>query len=124
APSSAGRDNRSPKKTRASGIANIGAVDERTAATATPAYFTDATNSTELSTVRTLSAARRVRAAPSSRPRPPAAARAHGVAHSTSAASGNRIACAVTASVSRSGALTRTTETAQASDASVAVPTP
>src|SRR5438876_706643 len=115
---------RSPRKTRARGIANIGAVDESTAETATPAYLTDATNITELTAVRTLSAASRARAAPPIRPRPPAAARAHGVVHRTTAASGNRIACAVTASSSRSGALRKITETAQASDASVAVPTP
>src|SRR3989454_6052275 len=101
APSSAVRDRRSPRKTRARGIANIGAVDESTAETATPAYLTDATNITELTAVRTLSAASRARAAPPIRPRPPAAARAHGVVHRTTAASGNRIACAVTASSSR-----------------------
>src|SRR5213593_1755442 len=122
APTSAPRDSRSPKQTRASGIANIGAVDDSTAATATPAYLTLATNITELSAVTTPSTASRARAAPPIRPRP--AERAHGVAHSTIAARGNRIACAVTASISRSGGLTRTTETAQASDASVAAPTP
>src|SRR2546422_11165183 len=70
APSSAVRDRRSPRKTRARGIANIGAVDESTAETATPAYLTDATNITELTAVRTLSATSRARAAPPIRPRP------------------------------------------------------
>ncbi|PYN70696.1 MAG: hypothetical protein DMD93_02610 [Candidatus Rokuibacteriota bacterium] len=124
APSSAVRDSRSPKKTRASGIANIGAVDESTVETATPAYLTDATNITELSAVRTPSATSRTRAAPPVRPRPLAPTRAHGVAQSTIAASGNRIAWVVTASISRRGGLRRTAETAQASDASVAIPTP
>src|SRR5437867_3840636 len=124
APSSAVGDSRSPKKTRASGIANIGAVDESTVETATPAYLTDATNITELSAVRIPSATSRTRAAPPVRPRPLAPTRAHGVAQSTIAASGNRIACVVTASISRRGGLRRTAETAQASDASVAIPTP
>src|SRR5439155_1417791 len=83
---SAVRDSRSPKKTRASGIANIGAVDESTVETATPAYLTDATNITELSAVRTPSATSRTRAAPPVRPRPLAPTRAHGVAQSTIAA--------------------------------------
>src|SRR5207245_1447266 len=96
----------------------------------TPAYLTPATNITELSAVTTLRTASRARAAPPIRRRLPAAARAHGVAHSTSAASGNRIACAVIASISRRGALRRTTETAQASaasalaDAAVTAPAP
>src|SRR5256885_14022905 len=99
APTSAPRDSRSPKQTRASGIANIGAVDDSTVATATPAYLTPATNITQPRAGTTLNKASRPRAAPPIRRRLPAAARAHGVAHSTSAASGNRIACAVIASI-------------------------
>ena len=52
------------------------------------------------------------------------AARAHGVSQSTIEATGNRIACAVTGPISDSGGFTRTVETAQASDASAAAPTP
>src|SRR5437762_13577456 len=114
APSSAVRDSRSPKKTRASGIANIGAVDESTVETATPAYLTDATNITELSAVRTPSATSRTRAAPPVRPRPLAPTRAHGLPPRTIAARGNRTAWVVTASLSRTGRLRRPGETAPA----------
>ncbi|PYM32771.1 MAG: hypothetical protein DME15_12940 [Candidatus Rokuibacteriota bacterium] len=124
APSSAPSDSRSPRKTTASGIANMGAVDDSTVATATPACLTPATNITELTALRTLSPASRASTDGSRRRRPPSAPRAHGVTHSVAAASGSRIACAVTGSMSPSGDFRNTTETAHASAASVAVPTP
>src|SRR5436309_10839819 len=122
APRSARGVRRSPRKMTARGIANIGAVDESTEATATPAYLTPATNMTELTEVNAPSTAMRTRTARLLSASALGAERAQG--QSAVAASGRRIACAVTAFFSESGGLTRTVETAQASDASAAVPTP
>src|SRR6476661_3576571 len=104
---------RSSRKMTARGIANMGAVDERTEATATPACLTPATNMTELTdviaprmTMRICTVRLLIRSARG-------AERAHGVSQSTIEATGSRIACAVTGPISDSGGFTRTVETAQ-----------
>ena len=109
---------------KASGIPNIGAVADSTDATVTPAYLTPATNVTELTAVSAPRTAMRTRAPRELCASSRGAERAHGVTQRSAAASGKRIACAVTGFISASGGLTRTVETAQATEASVAVPMP
>jgi len=115
---------RSSRKITASGIANMGAVDERTEATATPACLTAATNMTELTDVIAPRTTMRTRTPRLLLANVLGTARAHGVSHSTIEATGSRIACAVIGLISASGGLTSTVETAQASDAIAAAPTP
>src|SRR5262245_10293815 len=117
-------DRRSPRKMTPSGMANIGATDERMLPTATPAYLMPATYSTELKMVRTDSAAMRVRIGRPPLISAPTAPRAHGVAHSTAAATGNRTACAAAGLISESGAFIRSGETPHATQATPAVATP
>src|SRR5215475_6746633 len=109
-PARARRVRRSLRKITARGMANIGAVEERTEATATPACLTPATNMTELTEViaprirmRTCTARLLMRKARG-------AERAHGVSQSIIEATGRRIACAVTGPISDSGGFTRTVE--------------
>src|SRR5437867_10095139 len=109
---------------KASGIPNIGAVADSTDATVTLAYLTPATKVTELMAVSPPRTATRRRAPRELCANSRGAERAHGVTQSSAAASGKRIAWAVTGFISASGGLTSTVETAQATDASVAVPTP
>src|SRR5262249_8803043 len=123
-PAKARRVMRSSRKMTASGIVNIGAVDERTEATATPACLTPATNMTELTEVIAPRTRIWIFTARSLRAKAPGTERAQGVIHSTIEATGRRIACAVVALISASGGLTRTVETAHASEASAAAPTP
>src|SRR5262249_55234277 len=115
---------RSSRKITASGIANIGAVDESTEATATPACLTAATNMTELTDVIAPRTTMRTRTPRLLLANVVGTSRAHGVTHSASEATGSRIACAVVGLISASGGLTSTVETAQASDAIAAAPTP
>src|SRR5256885_14176595 len=109
---------------KASGIPNIGAVADSTDATVTPAYLTPATKVTELTAVSAPSTATRTWAPRELCARSRGAERAQGVTQSSAAASGKRIAWAVTGVISASGGLTSTVETAHATEASVAVPTP
>src|SRR5207249_9603321 len=92
-------------------------VAERTEAMATPACLTPATNMTELTEVIAPRIAIRIFTARPLLANAPGTERAHGVSQSTSAATGNRIACAVVALISESGGLTSTVATAQASEA-------
>src|SRR5499433_2669 len=115
---------RSFRKTTANGIANIGAVEERTEATATPACLTPATNMTELTEVIAPRTTMRTCTARPLLANAPGTERAHGVSQRTIEATGRRIAWAVVALISASGGLTRTVETAHASEASTAAPTP
>src|SRR5206468_752645 len=101
-PAKARRVRRSSRKTTAKGIANIGAVEERTEATATPACLTPATNITELTEVITPRIAMRIFTVRPLRANAPGTERAHGVSQSTSEATGTvtgsfRNAAAITA---------------------------
>src|SRR5262245_17159989 len=91
-PNTPATDRRSPRKIIPSGMANIGAVDDSTVVTATPACFTPTTNITELTAVRTdRHASVHCTLEPPARTRP-AAGHAHGVAHSRRPPTGSRMA--------------------------------
>src|SRR5215475_14467180 len=96
-PARARRVRRSLRKITARGIANMGAVEERTEATATPACLTPATNMTELTEVITPRTAMRICTLRPLLANAPGTERAHGVSQSTIEATGSRIAWAVVA---------------------------
>src|SRR5262249_4716936 len=124
APTAARAGTRSLRNTRPRGIAKIGAVDESTVATATPAYRTPATNRMELTAVSPPSARSRQRARGPCRLRATTPPHDHGVIHRRTAATGSRTACAWIASTSAREGLRTTTDAAHATDPSVAAPTP
>jgi hypothetical protein len=102
----------------------MGAVAESTVATPTPACFTPITNSTELTAVRAASSASDFPAAGDAVRTAPSAPRAQGVATSTRPTTGSRIAWAVVESTSLKAGLSMMAETAHATEARVAAPSP